>query len=680
VFSWDNLTNKGLVHEIPEVVLVWNVSQAKEAVELQDIPRGRVRVLGAWSYDHWFDWQPSTSREEFCARVGLRADRPIALYVCSSGFVARDEVAFVRRWLAGLRTRESEAGVIVRPHPRNAAQWAGVELDDPQAVVWPKLGEEPLESESRKNYFDSIYHSAAVVGINTSAQIESAVVGRPVHTVLADEFKETQQGTLHFQYLKDGHLWVGQTLVRSKLFGCPGRLGGLGGPHQRVRQGAPLVSRRHGNAARRDLEGSAQARQAGAANALLRRRTLTGCRRGGSAPPREQRARRIRRAAGGAPESEARRGEVVAGPWSGEVELYWIRSCADDRDAAAPSDVVARASSAAWYEDRLDHADAADFEESRRFHRSCRAARWSPPEGAVLAAPPRSGGAADGAVAPRPRAIEAVLALLEGRRAIVEAPPPERGHLIDVHRAASRRLRRSHGSRDPTLGAAGRRYAALVRQRLEHLVPVSDPLVLCSQIQRSGGAAQPALRRNRNARIHEIRWLRERRTGRRSISTGRMVRAPVREEGADTSSRATKRGAKLVITLVRRPFLFLRGCGRRSSTARLRDLRARRARRLLHFVLQRLARQPGLHGRRRSSPAARGWRWTRKPRWSRRVSDGTLVAIVRGRGRGTGRGQVQRRRPDAESSHGTSLEPSWPAKTNGLSSSRTSVWSRARKR
>ena len=212
VFSWDNLTNKGLVHEIPEVVLVWNESQAREAEELQDIPRERVRVLGAWSYDHWFDWQPSSSRDEFCARVGLRADRPIVLYVCSSGFVARDEVAFVRRWLAALRARGDEAGVIVRPHPRNAAQWAGVELDDQQAVVWPKLGEEPLESESRNNYFDSIHHSSAVVGINTSAQIESAVVGRPVHTVLAEEFAETQQGTLHFHYLKDGHLWVGRTL------------------------------------------------------------------------------------------------------------------------------------------------------------------------------------------------------------------------------------------------------------------------------------------------------------------------------------------------------------------------------------------------------------------------------------------------------------------------------------
>ena len=65
------------------------------------------------------------------------------------------------------------------------------------------------------NYFDSIYHAAAVVGINTSAQIESAIVGRPVHTVLAEEYRDTQQGTLHFHYLQAeefGHLHVGRTM------------------------------------------------------------------------------------------------------------------------------------------------------------------------------------------------------------------------------------------------------------------------------------------------------------------------------------------------------------------------------------------------------------------------------------------------------------------------------------
>jgi len=43
-----------------------------------------------------------------------------------------------------------------------------------------------------------------VVGVNTSALIESAIVGRPVLTQLAAEFRETQGGTLHFAYLAEG--------------------------------------------------------------------------------------------------------------------------------------------------------------------------------------------------------------------------------------------------------------------------------------------------------------------------------------------------------------------------------------------------------------------------------------------------------------------------------------------
>src|SRR6185437_8975293 len=41
----------------------------------------------------------------------------------------------------------------------------------------------------------------AVVGVNTTAMIEAAIVGKTVHSVLADEFRDTQGGTLHFRYL-----------------------------------------------------------------------------------------------------------------------------------------------------------------------------------------------------------------------------------------------------------------------------------------------------------------------------------------------------------------------------------------------------------------------------------------------------------------------------------------------
>jgi hypothetical protein len=218
VFSWDNLTNKGLIREVPDEVLVWNDLQAREGVELHDIPAGRVRVTGAASYDHWFSWQPSRPRVDFAAAVGLDPSRPYVLYTCSTDFIAKDEVSFVRRWLAALRASSGPAagaGVLVRPHPFCFHQWRGVDLGDPNVVIWPPAGEEPIERHARENYFDSIHHSAAVVGINTSAQIEAAIVDRPVHTILADEFRQTQEGTLHFHYLTDegfGHVHVARSL------------------------------------------------------------------------------------------------------------------------------------------------------------------------------------------------------------------------------------------------------------------------------------------------------------------------------------------------------------------------------------------------------------------------------------------------------------------------------------
>jgi hypothetical protein len=216
VFSWDNLTNKGLVRDEPDLTLVWNDLQAREAEELHGISPARIRITGAPVGDPWFDWRPSRSREELCAEVGLDPSQPIVLYLCSSEFVAPNEVEFVPRWLERLRSRGgllAEAGYLIRPYPDTAQRWVAAGLDGPQVRVWPRFGESPHDDTSRRDYFDSIYHASAVVGINTTAQIESAIVGRPVHTILAEEFSETQQGTLHFRYLEAaeyGLLYVGR--------------------------------------------------------------------------------------------------------------------------------------------------------------------------------------------------------------------------------------------------------------------------------------------------------------------------------------------------------------------------------------------------------------------------------------------------------------------------------------
>jgi hypothetical protein len=205
-FSWDNLTNRGLIRVAPDRVLVWNEHQKREAIELHGVPADRVVATGAPRFDEFFEMRPSTSREAFCAQLGLDPSRPLILYTCSSNFVAPREVEFVRRWIAELRASDEpllrESGVLVRPHPAHREQWEATDLSDlPGVALWY----ERCEMNADQGLYDSLHHAAAVVGLNTSAMIEAAIVGRGVYTIAAEEFAGGQGGTLHFQYLLVEH-------------------------------------------------------------------------------------------------------------------------------------------------------------------------------------------------------------------------------------------------------------------------------------------------------------------------------------------------------------------------------------------------------------------------------------------------------------------------------------------
>jgi hypothetical protein len=208
VGSWDHLTTKGLIHEVPDRVIVWNYAQKEEAESLHQVPGARVIVTGAQAYDHWFEARPGLTREQFCEQVGLSPDAPILLYMCSSPFIAPYEVGFVRQWIEAIRGSSDErvrsAGLLVRPHPQNANQWRDVDLSSyPNVALWPKRGVNPIGGSARADYYHSMFFSEGVIGINTSAQIESGIVGRRVFSVATEEFAGTQEGTLHFQHLKN---------------------------------------------------------------------------------------------------------------------------------------------------------------------------------------------------------------------------------------------------------------------------------------------------------------------------------------------------------------------------------------------------------------------------------------------------------------------------------------------
>ncbi len=254
VASWDNLSNKGIAPVVPDRVLVWNNTQRREAIEMHQVPDDRVVVTGAQLFDVWFEQRTSTSHEEFCRSVGL-PNAPFLLYLCSSLFIAPDEPIYVRRWLERLRASAfpelRECGVLIRPHPGNAGVWSTVDLAALGPVaIWPRAGEMPIEQDAKRHYFDSLSHCAAVVGVNTSGMIEAGIVGRSSFTFLAPDFLETQNGTVHFDYLTAHRFLTAAQSWDEHLGHLAGSVAGRTSFDEESRQVALTFVRPHGPAVR----------------------------------------------------------------------------------------------------------------------------------------------------------------------------------------------------------------------------------------------------------------------------------------------------------------------------------------------------------------------------------------------------------------------------------------------
>jgi hypothetical protein len=202
LYGWDNLTSRGLIRVAPDRALVWNSQQRREAVEYQRLPAERVIATGAPRFDAFFEMRPSSSRDEFCAGLSFDPGRPLLLYMCSARPIAPNEGDFVWRWVNELRRAAGaswlrDCQVLVRPHPAHRHEWDQADPPDPGVRVWSGR----LKMNADQGLFDSLFHSAAVVGLNTSAMIEAAIVGRPVYTIALPEFAGCQSGMVHFGHV-----------------------------------------------------------------------------------------------------------------------------------------------------------------------------------------------------------------------------------------------------------------------------------------------------------------------------------------------------------------------------------------------------------------------------------------------------------------------------------------------
>jgi hypothetical protein len=205
VYSLDNLSNKSRIHVPPDRTFVWNEFQTREAVDLHGIDPAAVVVTGANRWDPFLAMQPSVDRAKFCRRHGFDLDRPVVLYVASSVGICPDETLVVDRWLDAVRRAPAplgEANLLIRPHPGSGKYgrlWSEWATGHKRVAIT----QDPRPAD--QGLYDSLSHAAAVVGLNTSAEVEASMLETPVYTFSAGDLAPGQEGTRHFYYLLEGH-------------------------------------------------------------------------------------------------------------------------------------------------------------------------------------------------------------------------------------------------------------------------------------------------------------------------------------------------------------------------------------------------------------------------------------------------------------------------------------------
>jgi len=203
ITSWDPITAKGVFHIKPDRLLVWNDIQVEEAIWHQDIPREKIGVVGSSSFDKWFVPNKPTPRAEFLAKQGLNPNYPVLAYLCSSGVIAGDEAWLIRELRQVLDSSKDERirniQIAIRPYPTNYEICRNLDLK--HTAVIPKEG--PIENPvlNQQYLYDTIYHSLAFVGINTTSMLDAIAIGKPVIALFTKQYEQMQLGTFHFQAL-----------------------------------------------------------------------------------------------------------------------------------------------------------------------------------------------------------------------------------------------------------------------------------------------------------------------------------------------------------------------------------------------------------------------------------------------------------------------------------------------
>lgn len=216
IHSWDNITTKGNMPVRFDGLLVWNEILKREILRYysHDAYRdGQIHVVGIPQFDYYLDPSRRTSREAFCAAMGLDPGKKLITYTTCPERISPDDPALVER--VGELIRQGRFGepvtMLVRLHPYDRPQrYEGIRREhivfDSPGRFTDVLGDKWYPSaEDMDRYADTLAHSDVVVNVASTTTIDSCAFDTPVVNIAIDARPPADPGMSVKRYYQYEH-------------------------------------------------------------------------------------------------------------------------------------------------------------------------------------------------------------------------------------------------------------------------------------------------------------------------------------------------------------------------------------------------------------------------------------------------------------------------------------------
>ncbi len=222
VNSWDNLSSRGMIRVLPDILLVHNEIIRKEAIHLNGYPEDHIKVVGMPHFDYYLN-APFCTKEEFYKKMAIPLEKEIILF-CPAGSRMNDtEWQVVKMLDDSIKNREINfpAHLLVR-QPPNADMVMG-ELGKSESITFDRMShkfetDDPndweWDREDITHLANSLFYSKMVLNYASTMSIDAAALDKPIINIVFDGWEKKSK--------KDSFSWFYDNLTHYKNLSVTG--------------------------------------------------------------------------------------------------------------------------------------------------------------------------------------------------------------------------------------------------------------------------------------------------------------------------------------------------------------------------------------------------------------------------------------------------------------------------